>query len=215
MRHVRRDDGVLLSQMTDYTVTPLSIEKIEEYARDALARCPKLLSGAIDILATLRLPRVKTIYGEKVLRLKLLADELLPDDLAHVWAGEDRVTVSARITLWNKAEASDCEALKELRHEFGHVLLHSGARTKSNVTLDRKMGGNATYKFFEEESSAERQADRMASCLAMPYNKIRPDMDVRDVSADWNVPLSEAQWASGTRACNSVEAYSRIATEQY
>lgn len=28
----------------------------------------------------------------------------------------------------------------------------------------------------------------------MPFSKMHPSMDVRDVSADWNVPLSEAQW---------------------
>ena len=38
--------------MTDYTVAPLSIEKIEEHARNILVDCPKLSNGAIDILKT-------------------------------------------------------------------------------------------------------------------------------------------------------------------
>ena len=180
--------------MSDYRVERLSIEKIEGFARDFLVDCPKLPSGAIDILAALRQPRVKTIHGYKVLRLKLEADEHLPDDLAHVWSADGRVTVTARTSLWNRAEAGEVDALKDLRHEFGHVLLHSGAQTKSNVTLDRKLAGNATYKSIEDDRSAERQADWMAACLAMPGGKIRPDMDVRDVAADWGVPLHEAQW---------------------
>jgi hypothetical protein len=114
--------------MSDYTVDRLSIERIEEYARHVLADCPKLANGAIDILKTLRLPRVTTIHGIKVLRLNLVADDLLPGKLAQVWAGDGRVTVTARISLWNKGEAGDAGALKELRHEFGHVLLHSGLR---------------------------------------------------------------------------------------
>jgi IrrE N-terminal-like domain len=180
--------------MSDYRVERLSIEKIEGFARDFLADCPKLPSGAIDILAALRQPRIKTIHGYKVLRLKLEADEHLPDDLAHVWSTDGRVTVTARASLWNRAGAGEVDALKDLRHELGHVLLHSDAQTKSNVTLDRKLAGNATYKFIEDECSAERQADWIAACLAMPSKKIRPEMDVRDVAADWGVPLYEAQW---------------------
>jgi hypothetical protein len=61
--------------MTDYTVDRLSIERIEGFARDVLANCPKLPNSAIDILATLRLPTVMTIHGRKVLRLKLVADD--------------------------------------------------------------------------------------------------------------------------------------------
>ena len=78
--------------MSDYRVEWLSIEKIEGFARDFLADCPKLPSGAIDILAALRQPRIKTIHGYKVLRLKLEADEHLPDDLAHVWSVPIRLT---------------------------------------------------------------------------------------------------------------------------
>jgi IrrE N-terminal-like domain len=180
--------------MSDYGVDRLSIERIEGFARDFLVDCPKLPNGAIDILAVLRQPRIKTIHGRKVLRLKLVADGHLPDDLAHIWSTEDRVTVTARTSLWNRAQDGDVEALKDLRHEFGHALLHSGAQTKSNVTLDRKLAGNATYNFIEDDRSAERQADWMAACLAMPCGRIRPDMDVRDVAADWGVPLLEAQW---------------------
>jgi IrrE N-terminal-like domain len=180
--------------MSDYRVDRLSIEKIERFASDFLVGCPKLPNGAIDILAALRQPRIKTIHGHKVLRLKLVADEHLPNDLAHVWSKEDRVTVTARTSLWNKAQDGDVEALRDLRHEFAHALLHSGAQTKSNVTLDRKLAGNATYNFIEDDRSAERQADWMAACLAMPSGKIRPDMDVRDAAADWGVPLREAQW---------------------
>jgi hypothetical protein len=180
--------------MTDYTVDRLSIEKIEEHARRVLADCPKLPNGAIDILAALRLPTVKTIHGAMVLRLSLVADDLLPGKLAQTWASDGRVTVTARTSLWNKAESHDADALKELRHEFGHVLLHSGARTKSAVTLNRQLGGNANHIFIDADCSAENQADRMAACLAMPFSKILPSMDVRDVSADWNVPLKEAQW---------------------
>jgi hypothetical protein len=180
--------------MTDYTVAPLSIEKIEEHARNILVDCPKLSNGAIDILKTLRLPSVKTIHGTKVLRLKLVADDLLPDKLAQVWASVGRVTVTARASLWNKAEDHDPGALKELRHEFGHVVLHSSGRTSSAVTLDRRLEGNAIHKFIEPNRRAEDQADWMASCLAMPLNEIKPSMDVRDVSANWNVPLDEAQW---------------------
>ena len=180
--------------MSDYRVERLSVDKIEGFARDFLVDCAKLPNGAIDVLAALRQPRIKTIHGYKVLRLILEADEHLPDDLAHVWSSDGRVTVTARTSLWNRAKAGDVDALKDLRHEFGHVLLHSGAQTKSNVTLDRKLAGNATYEFIEDEYSAERQADWIAACLAMPSNKICADMDVRDVAADWAVPLSEAEW---------------------
>lgn len=102
--------------MTDYTVDPLSIEKIEEHARRVLADCPKLPNGAIDILAALRLPTVRTIHGAKVLRLSLVADDLLPGKLAQMWASDGRVAVTARTSLWNKAESCDADALKELRH---------------------------------------------------------------------------------------------------
>src|SRR5450432_2561069 len=125
--------------MTDYTVDRLSTDKIEEFARNYLANCPKLPCGAIDILKSLRLPTVKTIHGLKVLRLKLVADDLLPDKLAQVWASDGRVTVTARTSLWNRADAGGSDALKEFRHEFGHMLLHSGARTKSAVPLDRQL----------------------------------------------------------------------------
>jgi hypothetical protein len=180
--------------MTDYTVAPLSIEKIEEHARGILVDCPKLSNGAIDILKTLRSPKVKTINGTKVLRLKLVADELLPDKFAQVWAGGGRVTVTARASLWNKAEDHDPEALKDLRHEFGHVVLHSAGRTTSAITLDRRLEGNAIHNFIDPDRRAENQANWIAACLAMPLNKIQPSMDVREVSADWNVPLAEAQW---------------------
>ena len=123
-----------------------------------------------------------------------MADDLLPEDLAHVWSSNDRVKLTARIALWNKSETNDVDALKTLRHEFGHVILHSGARTKSAVTLDRKVEGNAVHKFIDEECSAERQADWIAACLAMPLSKMRPSADARDVCADWNVPPGEAQW---------------------
>ena len=82
--------------MSDYSVDPLSIERIEEYAREILVDCPKLSNGAIDVLKTLRLPSVRTIHGTKILRLKLVADELLPDKFAQVWAGVGRVTVTAQ-----------------------------------------------------------------------------------------------------------------------
>lgn len=180
--------------MTDYTVDPLSIERIEQYARSVLADCPNLSNGAIDILKTLRLPSVKTIHGTKILRLNLVADELLPDKFAQVWASSGRVTVTARASLWNRAEDHDPDALKELRHEFGHVVLHSGAATSSAVTLDRRIDGNDIHKFIDQDRSAENQADWIASCVAMPLNQIQPSMDVRDVSANWNVPLDEAQW---------------------
>ena len=85
--------------MTDYRVDRLTIEKIEEHARACLTDCPKMPNGAIDILATLRAPRVKTIHGIKILRLKLVSDELLPDKLAQVWVGDGRVTVTARTSL--------------------------------------------------------------------------------------------------------------------
>jgi hypothetical protein len=180
--------------MTDYTVDSLSMERIEAIARDVLASCPKLPSGGIDILAALRLPTVKTIRGVRTLRLKLVADDLLPGKLAQVWVGDGRITATARTSLWNKAEDNDAEALKELRHEYGHVLLHSGAPTKGAVTLNRELGGNAVHKFIEADCSAENQADWIAACLAMPFNKFSPSMDVRDVVADWNVPKREAQW---------------------
>lgn len=180
--------------MTDYRVDPLSIERIEGFARDVLANCPKLSNGAIDILATLRLPTVKTICGVRILRLKLVADDLLPGKLAHVWVGDGRITVTARTSLWNKAEAHDAEALKELRHEFGHVLLHPEAHTKGAVTLNRELEGNAVRKFIEADRSAENQANWIAACMAMPFSKMSPSMDVRDVIADWNVLRSEAQW---------------------
>ena len=180
--------------MTDYRVDPLSVEKIEAVARDVLANCPKLPSGAIDILSTLRLPTVKTVRGVRILRLKLVADDLLPDTLAHVWVGEGQITVTARTSLWNRAENYDADALKDLRHEFGHVVLHPETPTKGNVTLNRELNGNAVHKFIEAERSVEKQADWLAACLAMPFNKMSPAMDVRDVVADWNVPKSEAQW---------------------
>src|ERR1700693_3376062 len=105
--------------MTDYTVDRLSIEKIEEYAGEVLVSCPKLPNGAIDILSALRQPTVKTIHGRKVLRLKLVADDHLPDDFAHVWSSNDRVTVTARTSLWNRAESNDADALKDLGPGFG------------------------------------------------------------------------------------------------
>ena len=37
--------------MSDYAVDRLSIERIEGFARELLAECPKLANGAIDILA--------------------------------------------------------------------------------------------------------------------------------------------------------------------
>jgi hypothetical protein len=180
--------------MTDYRVDPLSIERIERFAREVLASCPKLPNGAIDILATLRLPTVKTINGVRILRLKLVADDLLPGKLAHVWVGDGRITVTARASLWNEAEDHDAEALKELRHEFGHVLLHPEAHTKGAATLNRELEGNTTPKFIEPERSAENQANWIAACLAMPFSKMSPSMDVRDIVADWNVIPSEAQW---------------------
>jgi hypothetical protein len=180
--------------MTDYRVDPISIERIEGFARDVLADCPKLPNGAIDILASLRLPTVKTIRGLRILRLKLVADNFLPDKLAQVWVGGGRITVTARASLWNRAEDHDAEALKDLRHEFGHVVLHPEARTKGNVTLNRELEGNAVYKFIEADRSAENQANWIAACLAMPFDKMSPSMDVRDLIADWNVPKSEAQW---------------------
>ena len=112
--------------MSDYPVDRLSIERIEGFARDVLADCPKLPNGAIDILAALRLPTVKTIHGPKILRLKLVADEFLPEDLAHVWSSNGRVTVTARTSLWNKDQANDVGALKVLRHEFGRALALKG-----------------------------------------------------------------------------------------
>jgi hypothetical protein len=180
--------------MSDYTVDRLSIERIEGFARELLVECPKLANGAIDILATLRLPTIKTIHGVKTLRLKLVADDLLPGKLAQVWVGDGRVTVTARTSLWNKAEDNNAEALKDLRHEFGHVVLHSGARTKGQVTLNREVAGNSIHKFIEAERSAENQANWIAACLAMPLSKMHSSMDVRGVSAGWNVPLEEAQW---------------------
>lgn len=180
--------------MTDYRVDRLSFEKIEDHAHVLLAGLPTLPKGGIDILAALRLPKVKTIHGTKTLRLNLVADDLLPDKLAQVWVGEGRVSVTARLSVWNRAQEGDPEALRVLRHEFGHVLLHSDARTKSAVPLDRQLGGNTLHKFIEPDCSAERQADAIAACLAMPRGMIRPSMEARDMSANWNVPLKEAQW---------------------
>lgn len=179
--------------MSDYTVDPLSIEKIEEFAKQALDNCPRLESGAIDVLSALRSPTIKTRHGLKTLRLKLVPDEHLPDKLAQVWARGDRVTVTVRMSLWNKAEEHDPDALKELRHEFGHVYLHSGARTNSAVTLDRQIAGNTVRNFIEKDHRVEWQADCFAACLGMPRSKILPAMDVRDVCAEWNVPLDEAR----------------------
>ena len=51
--------------MSDYRVERLSIEKIEGFARDFLADCPKLPGGAINVLAAPRQPRIKTIHGHK------------------------------------------------------------------------------------------------------------------------------------------------------
>ena len=79
-----------------------------------------------------------------------------------------------KISLWNKAQDGDVEALKELRHEFGHVLLHSEARTKSAVSLDRRLGGNAVHKYIDPDCSAENQANWIAACLAMPLSKMHP-----------------------------------------
>jgi IrrE N-terminal-like domain len=124
----------------------------------------------------------------------LVADDLLPGKLAQVWAGNGRTTVTARTSLWNEAEANNASALKDLRHEYGHVLLHSGARTKSAVTLDRQLEGNDIHNFIDPDCSAENQANWIAACLAMPFSKIHPSTDVHDVIADWNVPLSEAEW---------------------
>ena len=156
--------------MTDYTVAPLSIEKIEEHARNILVDCPKLSNGAIDILKILRLPKVKTIHGTKVLRLKLVTDELLPDKFAQVWAGGGRVTVTARASLWNKAEDHDPEALKDLRHEFGHVVLHSAGSTTSAVTLDRRLEETpSTISSTQIAAQRIRQIDR--ACLAMPLEQ--------------------------------------------
>jgi hypothetical protein len=180
--------------MSDYPVDRLPIEKIERLAREVLAWCPKLENGAIDILRTLRMSKVKTVHGDKVLRLVLVDDDQLPDDVAHMWASKDRVTITARASLWEKAQQQDPEVLKDLRHEFGHALLHSSGRTASRVPLARKLNGNSDYKSIDTECSAEKQADAMAACLAMPLNKIRPSADVRDVVADWNVLLTEAQW---------------------
>jgi hypothetical protein len=179
--------------VSDHRVEPLSIDRIEQYARETLARCPRLPCGGIDILAALRQPTVKTIHGQKILRLEIVRDELLPDNLAHVWSAHQRVKVSVRADLWNRATDGDPHALRDLRHEYSHVVLHSGARTKSYATLDRKAGGNATHKFFEDERSAEKQANWFAACLAMPSGKIQPSMDIRNICADWNVPLDEAQ----------------------
>ena len=180
--------------MTDYTVASLSIEKIEEHAQQTLTWCPRIPSGAIDILAALRLPTVRTIHGTKTLRLKLVADELLPEKLAQVWAGGNRVTVTVSMSLWNRAQDYEPEALKDLRHEYSHTILHSAARTSSAVTLDRRLGGNAVHNFIDPDRRAENQADWLAACLAMPATKIKPGMDVRDISADWNVPIQEACW---------------------
>ncbi len=179
--------------MSDYTVDRLPMERIESFAREVLAECPKLPNGAIDILATLRLPRVWTIHGVKTLRLKLVADDLLPGKLAQVWVGDGRVTVTARTSLWNKAEDSDADALKVLRHEFGHVILHSGARTKGEVTLNREVAGNALHRFIDAERSAENQANWIAACLAMPLSKMQASTDASVGSAAWNVPLDEAR----------------------
>lgn len=180
--------------MTDYTVTRRSIDKIEEIAAEILAECPRLASGAIDILTALRSPEIKTVAGKKTLRLTLVPDELLPTKLAQMWAGRNRVTITARMSLWNKAEKYDPDASKDLRHEYSHAVLHSAERTSSAVTLNRQLGGNTVHRFIDEECRAENQADWLAACLAMPRTKIKPEMDVRDVGAEWNVPLKEAQW---------------------
>jgi hypothetical protein len=180
--------------MTDYTVTRRSVEQIEQIARDVLVDCPKLPNGAIDILTALRQPWIKTIQGKKKLRLKLVADELLPDKLAQVWAVKDRVTVTVRASLWTRAAEFDPEGLKELRHEFSHGVLHSEERTKGHVALDRQLLGNKVHNFIDPEQRAEDQADWLEACLAMPRDKVSPEADVRDLVASWNVTLKEAQW---------------------
>jgi hypothetical protein len=180
--------------MTDYTVTRRSLEQIEQIAKDILAHCPKQPTGAIDILAALRQPRIRTVTGEKILRLKLVANDLLPNRVAQMWGSSERVTITARISLWNRAEEFYVEAQKDLRHEYSHGILHSEERTKGNVPLNRLIGGNKAHEFIEPERRAEDQADWLAACLGMPRETISSSVDVRDLIADLNVTLEEAQW---------------------
>jgi hypothetical protein len=191
LRGVREEEN---APMSDFTVTRRSIEQIEQIACDHLSDCPKLPNGSIDVLTALRQPSIKTIQGSKTLRLKLVADQMLPEKLAQMWASKDRVTITARASLWNRAEEQNPESLKDLRHEYCHGLLHSNERTSGNVALDRQVLGNKVYDFITPEQRAEDQADWLAACLALPRAKISPDANVQDIVAFWNVTLKEALW---------------------
>jgi hypothetical protein len=181
----------------DHRAPRRTLEEIEAEANRCRSYAELGRDGRIDLDQLLSALRIK---------LAVKSDATMGDDEAYSMASDGQIACRRRIS--SGLRFGDPHARYVIGHELGHFFLHRGSSPKA-----RKMSGNKTLSFIDEEESAEIQAWKFARALFV----VRADLETGETDEAVGIrvglatgPVSlrreEVQKAIGARQPKTVPA---------
>jgi len=156
----------------DYRVPPWTLDEIESQADRCRSFAKLDQDGRIDFFQLLN------ALG---LKLVVKSDMAMGDNEAYALA--DQNMICCRRSISRGLRFGDPHARYVVGHELGHIFLHRGSAPKA-----RKVGGNRTLAFIDEDESAERQAWKFARALFVT----RGDLESGETDEDIGVRVGLA-----------------------
>ncbi len=118
--------------------------------------------------------------------------QIRPDNAmgrANAFVSGDRKSLFLRESLTTRASAGDPQAIFDVVHELGHLVLHPNRGPE----LPRMIDGNIRSRGLDKNSSAEYQANRFARAFLMLPEEIEQFDDVDPLAENCNVPVKQAE----------------------
>lgn len=171
-----------MSSSYDYRVTPLGWDKVDGLAnqiRGLLKLSDIPYFPIVEVLEQV-LPRL--VGSEDGFSFQVCSEDEMGS--AEGLTCPEGTFIRVREDVYDEACCGGRRARFTLSHELGHFLLHTG----QNQPLARARP-NEKLRAFE---SAEKQADRFAATLLMPFHLIDEDDDVSSVMERFGVSKSAA-----------------------
>jgi hypothetical protein len=155
------------------------LEEIESEATRCRSFAKLDQDGRIDVFQ---------LIDALALKLVVKSDAAMGDNEAYALADENMIC--CRRSISRGLRFGDPHARYVIGHELGHIFLHRGSAPKA-----RKVGGNRTLSFIDEEESAERQAWKFARALFVT----RADLELNDTNKAIGVRVGLAPGPVGMR----------------
>jgi hypothetical protein len=145
----------------------------------------------LNIIACLQSGRILTDHGEKILVYRALEDVEMGKSDAKTEFEKDRVTISVKKSVHEKALFGDGRSRMTLAHELGHGVMHCGTPKYRMAEIS----GSTSFSKTNALESAEHQAKVFASAFLIHDRQAAELGSAEEISEEFGVSLQAAEIA--------------------